>query len=140
MWYVGIRYADRCRVWRIDEKGKCRPLAMSHRSPRFPSDQWEWGYAGSGPANLSHALCEDVTQDRQLADEVYQSVKWQVISRLPHDSWVLSDSTLTDAIDRAGQEALHEAHGLPANADNQAVQDMLGRWISPEDQVIDLNL
>src|SRR6188474_3029228 len=54
---------------------------------------FEWGYAGSGPAQLALALLADALRNDELAQNVHQEFKRKVIGRLP-DSWVLTASEI----------------------------------------------
>ena len=60
-----------------------RSLAVRNHSPSGP----EWGYRGSGPAQLALAVLLDVLRDRERAQHLYQGFKeWS----LPHqrsDTW-----------------------------------------------------
>jgi len=50
-----------------------------------------WGYAGSGPAQLSLAILLDYLPSEATALELYQLFKWAVIARLKGDApWVLT--------------------------------------------------
>ena len=65
---------------------------------RFHSpDGFEWGYGGSGPAQLALALLADHLQDNQRALALYQDFKWKVVAGLPRDEWTLT----SDDIERA---------------------------------------
>lgn len=55
---------------------------------------FEWGYGGSGPAQLALALLADVLDDTDEALELYQAFKWAVVARLPHHEWALSTDTI----------------------------------------------
>lgn len=50
-----------------------------------------WGYAGSGPAQLSLALLAEVSQDDAMALDLYQAFKGDVISRKPSTTWSISE-------------------------------------------------
>ena len=63
--------------------------------PRF--DLWihsptgfEWGYGGSGPAQLALAVLADHLADDHEALEFYQRFKFAVIGSLPLKSWELT--------------------------------------------------
>src|SRR5206468_1603489 len=56
---------------------------------------FEWGYGGSGPAQLALALIADHLADDRQALDIYQRFKWAVITELPKKGWILS----SDAID-----------------------------------------
>lgn len=45
-------------------------------------DGFNWGYGGSGPAQLSLALLLDVSGDKDTALAYYQKFKWQKIAKL----------------------------------------------------------
>jgi hypothetical protein len=71
--------------------------------PRF--DLWEhsptgfeWGYGGSGPAQLALALLADHLDDDERAITLHQDFKCAVVTKLPH-SWTLT----TDDIERTLQ-------------------------------------
>jgi hypothetical protein len=74
-----------------------RPL-----DPRFDlrrhADALNWGFGGSGPAQLALALAADVLQDDMAARAVYQRLKFRVVGRLPQDGWALSEEQLRQAI------------------------------------------
>ncbi len=49
----------------------------------------EWGYGGSGPAQLALALLADVLEDPREAVRLHQNYKWAVVAKLPHVEWTL---------------------------------------------------
>lgn len=58
---------------------------------------FEWGYGGSGPAQLALALCVDAVGEAR-AMRIYQAVKWTLIARLPHKGWQLTRADLLESI------------------------------------------
>jgi len=73
---------------------------------------FEWGYGGSGPAQLALAILAHEYGD-EFAQRYYQDFKWAVVSRLPRRAWNLT----SEQIDAAMQQifAQHEwQHGLSA--------------------------
>lgn len=70
--------------------------------PRFDlrrhSDDLNWGYSGSGPAQLALALAADVLGDGHAAHEVHQKLKTKLVADLPKDGWSLSEIQLRLAI------------------------------------------
>jgi hypothetical protein len=67
-----------------------RPLRFrldlrSHSPPEF-----EWGYGGSGPAQLALAILADHLEDDQEALNLYHRFKWSVIATLPRHYWKLT--------------------------------------------------
>ena len=71
-----------------------RPL-----DPRF--DLWEhsptgfeWGYGGSGPAQLALALLADHLSDDERAVALHQDFKWAVVSKLSRPTWTLTSDDI----------------------------------------------
>lgn len=54
-----------------------RSQAIRNHSP----DGWNWGYGGSGPAQLALGLLLEFT-DEETAKRLYQKFKWDVIAKL----------------------------------------------------------
>ena len=75
-----------------------RPL-----NPRF--DLWghspsgfEWGYCGSGPAQLALAILADhLGNDEQVLD-FYHRFKWGVIAELPKRGWTLTSDQVEESL------------------------------------------
>jgi hypothetical protein len=59
----------------------------------------EWAYTGSGPAQLALALAADVLGDDERAQDVYQDLKFKLVSRLPDQGWVLTEGQIRSAIE-----------------------------------------
>jgi hypothetical protein len=64
-------------------------------NPRF--DLWnhsptgfEWGYGGSGPAQLALAILADHCQDNERALNFYHRFKWAVVAGLSYSGWTLT--------------------------------------------------
>lgn len=60
---------------------------------------FEWGYAGSGPAQLALALAIDVLGDEDRALNVYQRLKFKVVGRLPVEGWTITEEKLREVIE-----------------------------------------
>ena len=68
------------------------------------SQAFNWGFGGSGPAQLALALAADVLGDDEAARQVYQPLKFRLIGRLPRDGWSLTEEQLRQAIADIQQE------------------------------------
>lgn len=55
-----------------------------------PLSEFEWGYAGGGPARLAFAILAHYFGDRQKALLSYRGFRDSVISELNEDSWTLT--------------------------------------------------
>jgi hypothetical protein len=71
---------------------------------RRHADALNWGYGGSGPAQLALALAADVTGDDELAQGAYQKLKFRLVGRLPSDGWALTEQQFREAIRQIQEE------------------------------------
>jgi len=53
------------------------------------SDGFNWGYGGSGPAQLALALLLDVTGDKDIALGNHQQFKWAIVAKF-EDEWQIT--------------------------------------------------
>lgn len=59
---------------------------------------FEWGYSGSGPAQLALAILADHFSNDEQALNVYQRFKWEVVTRLPRRRWSLTSAEIEEAL------------------------------------------
>lgn len=88
--YCGTRTAEvgTCKVT-VDGKPLPPRLDVRNHSPTG----FEWGYGGSGPAQLALAiLCKHCGKDR--AQDLYQHFKREVIASLPHEGWTMTSEDI----------------------------------------------
>lgn len=55
---------------------------------------FEWGYVGSGPAQLALAILADHCGNNKRALNWYQRFKWAMIAELPHREWILTSEDI----------------------------------------------
>jgi len=68
---------------------------------------FEWGYGGSGPAQLALALLADHLGNDHEAVVLHQSFKFAVVARLPKRGWSLTSREVDEALQTLrSQEAL----------------------------------
>jgi Family of unknown function (DUF6166) len=83
------RYDPRSKVLFVscdgDYFGHEPSLKVANHSPTG----FSWGYGGSGPAQLALALLLEVCDD-DLALELHQAFKWDVVARFAPDGWQLT--------------------------------------------------
>lgn len=60
-------------------------IAVHNHAPEF-----NWGYGGSGPAQLALALLLDATKDEELSDQLHQPFKEQFVANCG-DEWEITD-------------------------------------------------
>lgn len=92
--YKGRRIPGKCVVTKNNGQMLKMRLDIVNHSPTGP----EWGFEGSGPAQLALAILMDFFGDdkRQMVEEVYQSFKSDVIAKLPKDEWEITDHAVID--------------------------------------------
>ncbi len=96
--YVGRRNkAGKCEV-KIVQGETTRNLPLA-RNVRHHSQGFEWGYAGSGPAQLALAILVDCLGDPQRATILYQKFKFKVIGGLPNQGWELPESIVKKTVE-----------------------------------------
>jgi hypothetical protein len=101
--YFGVRDADgNCKVW-VQRKGKARrPLPKRLNVFNHSPAGFEWGYSGSGPAQLALAILidHDPKKGSEWAVRRHQFFKQKIIAALPRDAdWTLTPEDVQRAID-----------------------------------------
>lgn len=69
------------------QNGSKRQL-LRHIPLHSPSG-FEWGYGGSGPADLAYAILADAVGKKE-AERFYQTFKWEFIAKAPFDGFEIS--------------------------------------------------
>lgn len=84
-----------------DKKGRVRVIVDNRVLPlrldlvNHSPDGFEWGYAGSGPAQLALALLADATGDDERAIRMHQPFKFKVVAMMSRSKkWVLTDEMI----------------------------------------------
>ena len=73
-----------------------RSLAVINHSP----DGFNWGYNGSGPAQLALAILLDYTDNKDFAIRHHQQFKADIIAHLnPYEGWALTDGQIDQWIE-----------------------------------------
>lgn len=102
--YRGRRTEQGCEVV-VEDEGVSRPLPPRHDLRNHSPTGFEWGYSGSGPAQLALALAADALGDER-AQDVYQRLKFKLVGGLPKDGWVLTEDRV-----RSAAEAIEHERG-----------------------------
>lgn len=80
MTYHGVRKQDDVEVWIQTSTGQQRKLSPRFDIRKHSPTGFEWGYNGSGPAQLALAICCDVLRDVEKAKSVYMEFKDRVVT------------------------------------------------------------
>lgn len=62
----------------------------SQKLRRHSPDGFNWGYGGSGPAQLALDLLSRLIGKKEFALSYYQEFKWRVIAKLPQGDFQLT--------------------------------------------------
>lgn len=102
--YLGTRDGNGNPV--VYKDGKRFSAKRSQRVWNHSPTGFEWGFGGSGPAQLALALLLDFTRNESLAVDYHQQFKWEVVARMPESGWCISageiEEWLRKAIDTDG--------------------------------------
>ena len=99
--YVGSRHNGNAIVSVVDAKTKCASmLDAGYRYVNHSPTRFEWGYLGSGPAQLAFAILLDHCGEAGPALLWYQDFKEQVIANFLSNSWELTSEEIETALDR----------------------------------------
>ncbi|MBX9579622.1 MAG: hypothetical protein K2X87_04875 [Gemmataceae bacterium] len=89
--YVGVRAPGGAVVAGEDDAGRVRPLPLRTDLRNHSPTGFEWGYSGSGPAQLALAILADVVgAERAQEGGLYQRFKFDVVAGFPADRWELT--------------------------------------------------
>ncbi len=86
--YRGVRTETGCRVT-VDDRPLKPRLDLRNHSP----SGLEWGYLGSGPAQLALALLAHALGDED-ALAVYQEFKREMVAPLDEDEWTMTSEQI----------------------------------------------
>lgn len=98
--YKGHRMSGGTIVTVTDESGAPHRLPLRLEVRNHSPSGFNWGYGGSGPAQLALAILVDhfggVAPDGDIerAERLYQRFKFAVIGKLPEESWELTSERI----------------------------------------------
>ena len=67
---------------------------------------FEWGYGGSGPAQLALAILADHCGNDERALNLYQRFKWAVIAELPGRGWTLTSEEIDQVLQKLQEQEI----------------------------------
>lgn len=92
------RHPDGCKVVVVLD-GRRRDLNPRFDIRNHSPTGFEWGYSGSGPAQLALAICADALGDDARARAVYQDFKSEVISGLRGSRWTMDAKFVREVVE-----------------------------------------
>ena len=101
------RYEGRREGYAVIVTVNGRRLNPRHDLWNHSPTGFEWGYGGSGPAQLALALLADHLEDEQEVLNLYQRFKWTVIAALPRHHWKLTSRQIDQVL-----QTIRETEGV----------------------------
>lgn len=98
-YYTGARH-PRGNVVMVHVLRSLKPLPPRNDLRNHSPTGFEWGYGGSGPAQLALAILAHHLEDDERALRLYQRFKEDVIAGLDSDSWRITSDEINRAIER----------------------------------------
>lgn len=93
--FIGIRLNDGPnQVLYLDWDGSSTALDPRYDLWNHSPSGFEWGYGGSGPAQLSLAMLAQVTGDDSFAIRMHQDFKAEIVSKIKERCWAVTDDVL----------------------------------------------
>jgi len=96
--YIGERTEKGVEVIVLDAEGGQEPLDPRYDPRKHSMDGFNFGYGGSGPAQLSLALLADVLCDDEKAQRFYQDFKFKVVARLQGEQFEMSEEEIRQKV------------------------------------------
>ena len=104
--YIGRRDKSRNSIVRVIEAGDSRELPLRLDLFNHSPSGFNWGYGGSGPAQLALAILADALKDDKTAVRLHQSFKFRYVGSF-NDAWRLTEEdVLLGAVELAKPNAL----------------------------------
>ena len=111
--YRGVRSKDgKCKVTVDGRQLKSRSDLCNH------SSTFEWGFAGSGPAQLALAILADYLKAGGEVDAVrlHQAYKHRIISHLPKKGWAIPEEQIAESLVSIEAMTQHETENQGKDA------------------------
>src|SRR6516225_7071586 len=97
--YFGTRTKEGCEVVKEVDGQSAGRLDLWNHSPTG----FEWGYGGSGPAQLALALLADATGKDRLAVALHQDFKFKFVGRLPKEGFEMTAEEIEQWVEEAAK-------------------------------------
>jgi hypothetical protein len=97
--YSGTRFASGAVVT-VECNGNFAPLPRRLDLSNHKPSGFEWGYGGSGPAQLALAILADCLCDDTVALALHQDFKWAFIAGIKTPEWRLTSGDVLDWVAR----------------------------------------
>jgi hypothetical protein len=110
--YVGVRLNGRASVKVSTDGARARALAPRRDLMNHSPTGFEWGYEGSGPAQLALAICADALGDDARALRVYQQFKFRMIAPIDGDDFSMTGARVREVVAEIEKEKEHDDEAI----------------------------
>lgn len=83
----------------LDEEGRHSDVYHLPHLVRHSPDGFEWGYGGSGPADLARSIVGDLTGEEDPHPADYQEVKWSLLNDMHWDGGEVTEVQVTAVLE-----------------------------------------
>ncbi|MGA9451864.1 MAG: DUF6166 domain-containing protein [Verrucomicrobiia bacterium] len=94
------RYEGRREGYAVDVTVNGVPLDPRLDLYNHSPTGFEWGYGGSGPAQLALAILANHFGDNEKALVNYQAFKREIVAGLPKRGWILTSRDIDQALEK----------------------------------------
>ena len=91
-------------MWVIAGNGERKPLNPRQELRNHSPTGFEWGYGGSGPAQLALAILAEHLGNDDAALNLYQDFKWACIAQICGANWSLSSEEIDNCLARLSEQ------------------------------------
>ena len=102
--YTGRRGPQGCVVCVIAGNGERKPLNPRQELRNHSPTGFEWGYGGSGPAQLALAILAEHLGNDDTALKQYQDFKWACVAQICGANWSLSSEEIDNCLARLSEQ------------------------------------
>lgn len=67
-------------------------------------DGFNWGYGGSGPAQLAFAILFDYLEEKEKAIDFYQQFKWDFVAKIEGHLWTITSTQIDSFLKKYQKE------------------------------------
>ena len=128
-YYAGHHKAQGVRVT-VTRSGRTKPLDPRCDLRNNSSSGFAWGYNGSGPAQLAHAILTDYfgakPGGKALAEALYQPFRFTVIAALP-ECWKMNFEDLGIALCRTLTDEPDLLNRIISSLESAVLDEIIGR-------------
>lgn len=104
--YVGFRFTQGTTVL-VCEDTTCEAMPLQHHVKHSPTG-FEWGYNGSGPADLARCILIDYLDTDHITNGLYQEFKARVIAGLKNEYWTITGNDIDTFLKSPAALSIHE--------------------------------